>query len=190
MERLTGDGDPSDLDSAGDPDGETEVGDHRVRRIRPADVPTAVALVHELAEYEKAPQECHLTAEQLRRALFAESPALFGHVAEIDGEVVGTALWFRTFSTWRGAHGIYLEDLYVRPAHRGNGLGRALLTALAAECVRHGYGRLEWSVLDWNAPAIGFYESLRARPVLGWTVYRLANSALVELGGSGTGRIG
>jgi GNAT superfamily N-acetyltransferase len=157
--------------------------DSRIRRIVPSDVERVVTLVHELADYEKAPQECHLTEEQLRVALFGPSPALFGHVAELDGEVVGFALWFLSFSTWRGVHGIYLEDLFVRPACRGSGLGRALLTALARECVERGYERFEWSVLDWNAPAIGFYESLGATPVDGWTRYRLADDALTALAG-------
>jgi len=140
-----------------------------------------VTLVYELADYEKAPQECHLTTEQLQAALFGPAPALFGYVAELDGEVVGFALWFLSFSTWRGVHGIYLEDLFVRPACRGSGLGRALLTTLARECVERGYERFEWSVLDWNAPAIGFYESLGATPVDGWTRYRLADDALAAL---------
>jgi GNAT superfamily N-acetyltransferase len=155
--------------------------DSRIRRIAPSDVERVVTLVHELADYEKAPQECHLTTEQLRAALFGPAPALFGHVAELDGEVVGFALWFLSFSTWRGVHGIYLEDLFVRPACRGSGLGRALLATLARECVERGYGRFEWSVLDWNAPAIGFYESLGATPVDGWTRYRLADDALAAL---------
>jgi GNAT superfamily N-acetyltransferase len=123
-----------------------------------------------------------MTAGQLRAALFAPAPALFGHVAEVDGEVVGLALWFLNFSTFRGTHGIYLEDLFVHPDHRGSGLGRALLTELAEECVREGYGRLEWAVLDWNAPAIGFYESLGAAPRDGWTVYRLTDEALAKAG--------
>ena len=157
--------------------------DSRIRRIAPSDVERVVTLVYELADYEKAPQECHLTPAQLRVALFGPSPALFGHVAEQDGEVVGFALWFLSFSTWRGVHGIYLEDLFVRPACRGSGLGRALLTTLARECVERGYQRFEWSVLDWNAPAIGFYESLGATPVDGWTRYRLADDALAALAG-------
>ena len=118
-----------------------------VRRAVPADVPAVVALVHELADYEREPASCHLTAEQLHAALFGPEPALFGHVAEAGGEVVGCALWFLSFSTWRGVHGLHLEDLYVRPAHRGAGLGRALLAALAGVCVERGYGRLEWAVL-------------------------------------------
>ncbi|GAB3484874.1 GNAT family N-acetyltransferase [Amycolatopsis cihanbeyliensis] len=153
----------------------------QIRRVRESDVDTVVELVHELAEYEKAPQECHLEAGQLRAALFAESPALFGHVAEVDGEVVGFALWFLNFSTWRGVHGIYLEDLYMRPSRRGAGLGKALLAELARECVRRGYARLEWWVLDWN-PATEFYTSLGAVPMDEWTVYRLTEGPLRELG--------
>jgi GNAT superfamily N-acetyltransferase len=156
--------------------------DPRIRRIAPSDVPAAVALVHELAAYEKEPDSCHLTAAQLHRALFGEQPALFGHVAEVDGEVAGIALWFLNFSTWRGEHGIYLEDLYVSPSQRGSGLGRALLQTLAEESVAQGYARLEWSVLDWNEPAIGFYRSLGAVAMDGWTVNRLTDDALRELG--------
>ncbi|WP_367135407.1 N-acetyltransferase family protein [Saccharothrix sp. HUAS TT1] len=159
--------------------------DARVRRVREEDVPAIVGLVEELAEYERARHECHLTAEQLHDALFRPSPALFGHVAEVDGRVVGTALWFLNFSTWRGTHGIYLEDLYVQPAHRGDGLGRALLQALARECVERGYARLEWWVLDWNAPAIGFYKSLGAIPMDEWTVFRLTDGPLTRLGQDG-----
>lgn len=158
--------------------------DNGVRRIQPSDVECVVELVHELAEYEKAPEECHLTAALLHTALFRESPALFGHVAEADGEVVGMALWFLNFSTWDGVHGIYLEDLYVRPAHRRSGLGRALLSALAEECVREGYSRLQWSVLNWNAPAIRFYRSLGALPMDDWTVFRLTGDALGRAGGA------
>ena len=145
-------------------------------------MPAVVGLVHELAAYERAPKECRLTAESLHEALFRTSPALFGHVAEVDGEVVGCALWFLNFSTWRGTHGIYLEDLYVRTDQRGAGLGKALLTALAEECVERGYSRLEWWVLDWNAPAIGFYTSLGAIPMDEWTVFRLTDDALAALG--------
>lgn len=145
-------------------------------------MPAVVGLVRELAEYERLAHECEMTADQLRAALFRPDPALFGHVAEVDGEVVGYALWFLSFSTFRGTHGIYLEDLFVRPAHRSSGLGRALLTVLAEECVRRGYARLEWSVLDWNDPAIGFYKTLGAGPRDGWTVYQLTDEALAALG--------
>ena len=111
-----------------------------------------VDLVRDLAEYERLEHEYEMTPDQLHAALFGPEPALFGHVAEVDGEVVGFTLWFLSFSTFRGTHGIYLEDLFVRPAHRGSGLGRALLTELAEECVRRGYARLEWSVLDGMFP--------------------------------------
>lgn len=154
--------------------------DNRIRRVTESDVDDVVTLVHELAEFEKAPQECRLTAAQLRTALFGDAPALFGHVAEVDGEVVGCALWFLNFSTWRGVHGIYLEDLYVRPARRGSGLGKALLATLAEECVARGYERLEWWVLNWN-PATEFYKALDAVPMDEWTVYRLTDEPLRAL---------
>ena len=152
-----------------------------VRRIRPDDVPAVVALVRELADYEKALHEVRLTDEQLHERLFGEAPALFGHVAAADdGDVVGMALWFLNFSTWRGTHGVYLEDLYVQPAHRGTGLGTELLRALATLCVERGYARLEWSVLDWNTPSIEFYEAAGAVPMDGWTVFRLTDDALSD----------
>jgi GNAT superfamily N-acetyltransferase len=154
--------------------------DNRIRRIRKSDVDVVVGLVHELAEFEQAPQACHLTTDQLRTALFGEAPALFGHVAEAGGEVVGCALWFKNFSTWRGVHGIYLEDLFVTPQRRGSGLGKALLAALAEECVRGDLGRLEWSVLDWN-PATEFYQALDAEPMNEWTTYRLEGEPLKAL---------
>jgi len=156
--------------------------DERIRRARPDDVPAIVELVYSLAEYERARHECHLTADQLHTALFGATPAVFCHVAEHEGEVVGCAIWFLSFSTWRGVHGIYLEDLFVRPETRGTGLGKALLTALAQECVTQGYERLEWSVLNWNTPAIDFYKSLCAHPQDEWTIYRLTDDALKGLG--------
>jgi GNAT superfamily N-acetyltransferase len=152
--------------------------DPRIRRVRESDVDAVVGLAYELAEYERAPQDCHLTAEQLHTALFGPAPALFGHVAEVDGRVVGSALWFLNFSTWRGTHGIFLEDLYVQPAMRGSGLGKALLMALARECVDKGYARLEWSVLDWNTPAIDFYKAAGAVAMDEWTVFRLTDGPL------------
>jgi GNAT superfamily N-acetyltransferase len=149
-----------------------------VRPIRPDDVPAVVGLVRELADYEKALDEVLLTEEQLTACLFGHSPALFGHVAEDEGRVVGVALWFLNFSTWRGTHGIYLEDLYVQPGHRGRGLGRELLRTLAEVCVERGYSRLEWSVLDWNTPSIEFYKAAGAVPMDEWTVFRLTDDAL------------
>lgn len=154
---------------------------YAIRRAQHADVPAVVGLVHELAEYERAAENCTLSEQQLTAALFGERPALFGSVAEVEGVVVGCALWFLSFSTWRGVHGVYLEDLYVQPAHRGGGLGRALLTALTLECREQGYARLEWAVLNWNAPSIGFYRALGAQPQDDWTVFRLTDDALAAL---------
>lgn len=140
-------------------------------------------MVRELAEYEKALDEARASEEQLHEALFGERPAAFAHMAETaDGEVAGFALWFLNFSTWRGVHGIYLEDLYVRPGLRGGGYGKALLTELARICVERGYERLEWSVLNWNTPSINFYRSLGAKPQDEWAVYRLTDEALTSLG--------
>ncbi|WP_236241399.1 GNAT family N-acetyltransferase [Streptomyces sp. CC228A] len=154
-----------------------------IRTAVPADVPLIHAMVRELALYEKALEEVRATEDQLREALFGERPAAFAHVAQDDsGEVVGFALWFLNFSTWRGVHGIYLEDLYVRPEARGGGHGRALLRELARICGERGYERLEWSVLDWNEPAIGFYRSLGAVAMDEWTVHRLTDDALAALG--------
>ena len=152
-----------------------------VRPVGPDDVAAVVALVRELAAYERAEHEALMTPGQLHEALFGASPAVFGHVAETpDGAVAGFALWFLTFSTWRGTHGIHLEDLYVRPEHRGSGFGRELLRTLAAECVDRGFSRLEWAVLDWNTPSIEFYRAAGAVPMDGWTTFRLTDEALTR----------
>jgi GNAT superfamily N-acetyltransferase len=157
-----------------------------IRNATPADVPVIHAMVRELAEYEKALHEAQATEAQLREALFGERPAAYAFIAETpEGEAAGFALWFLNFSTWRGVHGIYLEDLYVRPERRGGGYGKALLTELARTCVERGYQRLEWSVLNWNEPSIRFYEALGARPQDEWSVYRLTAGALAELGAVG-----
>lgn len=154
-----------------------------IRTATPADVPVIHEMVRELADYEKALHEAKATEEQLHEALFGERPAAFAHIAEAeDGRVAGFALWFLNFSTWRGVHGIYLEDLYVRPQLRGGGHGKALLTELARICVERGYERLEWSVLNWNTPAIDFYRSLGALPQDEWTVYRLTDGPMNRLG--------
>ncbi|MCM1971005.1 MULTISPECIES: GNAT family N-acetyltransferase [unclassified Streptomyces] len=156
-----------------------------IRSAVVSDVPVIHAMIRELAEYEKVPHEARATEEQLREALFGERPAAFAHLAVTEeGEVVGFSLWFLSFSTWRGVHGIYLEDLYVRPGVRGGGHGKALLRELARICVERGYERLEWSVLKWNEPTIAFYEALGARPQDEWSVYRLTEGALAELGGA------
>jgi GNAT superfamily N-acetyltransferase len=160
--------------------------DPGIRRVRESDLAAVVGLVHELAEYERVPMAFQLSRRQLRRALFGPEPALFGHVAEVRGTVVGCALWFLNYSTvpeldLKGSLGIYLEDLYVQPEYRGRGLGRGLLAALAAESCQRGFSRLEWSVLDWNQTAIGFYEALGARPTDGCTTFRLSGAALTAL---------
>jgi GNAT superfamily N-acetyltransferase len=156
-----------------------------IRSATPADVPVIHGLVRDLAEYERGLHEVRATQEQLRDVLFGERPAAFCDIAEVEGEVAGFALWFLNFSTWLGCHGIYLEDLYVRPDRRRDGIGRALLVHLARRCVERGYGRLEWSVLDWNEPALGFYRSIGAVPMDEWTVHRLTGDALAELARSG-----
>ena len=152
-----------------------------IRRASPADVPAIYALLRDLAEYERSLPEVTGTPDELFQSLFGPDPAVFAHVAEHEGTVVGFALWFLNYSTWLCQHGIYLEDLYVTPEMRGHGYGRALLAELAASCVHNGYGRLEWWVLDWNAPARGFYASLGARPMDEWTVHRLTGQALADL---------
>lgn len=152
--------------------------------IRPArleDVPRISELIGELAEYERAADQAVATADDLRAALFASQPALFGHVALCDDQIVGFALWFINYSTWVGKHGIYLEDLYVTPEMRGRGAGKALLAELASICVQRGYRRLDWWVLDWNEPAIGFYRSIGAEAMSEWTVYRLSGQPLADL---------
>ncbi|MFF1451828.1 GNAT family N-acetyltransferase [Streptomyces sp. NPDC058274] len=156
-----------------------------IRTATPADVPVIRSMIRELAEYEKVVHEARASEEQLREALFGDRPAAFAHIAEEAGEPVGFALWFLNFSTWRGVHGIYLEDLYVRPQARGGGHGKALLTELAKICVERGYERLEWAVLNWNRPSIDFYEALGARPQDEWTVYRLTDDALAKIGSPG-----
>lgn len=155
-----------------------------IREATPDDVPAILRLVHELAVYEKEPDAVEATEEHFTAALFpaSGSPTTFAHVAEVDGEVVGMAVWYLTFSTWTGVNGIWLEDLFVEPEHRGSGLGRELLATLARTCVERGYRRLEWWVLDWNEPSIGFYRSLGAVPQDEWTVFRMDGDALATLG--------
>jgi GNAT superfamily N-acetyltransferase len=152
-----------------------------IQPVRPVDVPAVVAMVHELADYERAPESCHLTEADLHAALFGPTPALFGHVAtDGDGRCVGMMLWFLNFSTWEGRHGIYLEDLYISPAARGAGIGAAMLATLAGICVERGYPRLQWWVIDWN-PAREFYRSLGAVATPEWVPYRLTGPALEKL---------
>ena len=155
-----------------------------IRTAVPADVPTIRELIAELALYEREPQAAKATEEQLHRALFGEQPAVYALMAEDDatGAVVGFAVYFLNFSTWTGVHGIYLEDLFVRPEARGGGHGTALLRELARIACERGYARVEWSVLDWNEPSIAFYKSLGAVPQDEWTTMRLTGEALAQLG--------
>ncbi len=152
-----------------------------IRPARPGDEADIYRMVVELAEYERAADEVSSTPHDLAAALFADDPQVSCHVAEQDGSIVAFALWYVTYSTWTGRHGIWLEDLYVRPSHRGRGTGRALLAELAAECERREYRRLEWWVLDWNSPALRFYDSLGATAMSEWTVRRMDGESLTRL---------
>jgi len=144
-------------------------------------------MIHDLAIYEKEPDAVRNTPEMLTEALFGENPRVFATMAETAaGEVRGFALWFLNYSTWEGVHGIYLEDLYVRPEARGEGHGKALLQHLAATAVDRGYARVEWSVLDWNEPSINFYKKLGAVPMEEWSTFRLTGGALDAFGGAGS----
>ncbi|MEV4394242.1 GNAT family N-acetyltransferase [Nonomuraea sp. NPDC049607] len=152
-----------------------------IRPATPEDVPAVVSMIRELAAYENAVHEVRVTEDMLRDSLFGERPAAFAHMAEENGEPVGFTIWFLTYSTWRGVHGIYMEDLYVRPEHRGGGHGRALMAELARICAERGYQRLEWSVLDWNEPSIAFYDKLGAVRQDEWLKYRLTDEPLERL---------
>ncbi len=152
-----------------------------IRRARPGDEAEIVAMIEELAAFEKASAECTVTETQMRAALFAEQPIAFAHMVEVDGQPAATAVWFRNFSTWDGVAGIYLEDLFVRPAFRRRGLARKLLSALAAECVTNGYTRLSWAVLNWNVNAIALYDAVGGKPQTEWTTYRVSGEELTAL---------
>lgn len=153
----------------------------RIRRGEPGDAAAITAMIHGLAKFEHAPEQCTVGESQVRSALFGAAPTLRAHVAEVDGEVAAMALWFLNFSTWDGVEGIYLEDLFVRPQFRRLGLARGLLTALAGECVVNNYTRLSWAVLNWNTDAIALYESVGGRPQNEWTTYRVSGSELTAL---------
>ncbi len=159
-----------------------------VRSARPGDAGLILTLVSELAAYERLSHAVAASRADIDRALFAPDPKVFCEIAELAGEPVGFALWFYNFSTFLGRHGLYLEDLYVRPHARGAGVGRALLADLARRCVREGLGRMEWAVLDWNAPAIGFYDRLGAASLDDWRIRRLSGEALARLGGDALDR--
>jgi diamine N-acetyltransferase len=152
-----------------------------IRRARPDEAGLVLSLVRELAEYEKLSHEVEATETMIADALFGKNARLFCDIAEWNGEVAGFAVWFINFSTFSGRSGIYLEDLFVRPALRGKGIGKALLSHLAKECVTQGWSRLQWSVLDWNTPSIEFYKSLGAVLMDEWTVCKVAGPALSAL---------
>ena len=155
-----------------------------IRRAMPGDTADITEMIHALAEFECAAEQCTVTETQISTALFVNSPTVYGHVAEVDGEIAAVALWFVNFSTWDGVAGIYLEDLFVRPRFRRRGLARALLAALARECLDNGYTRLSWAVLNWNSDAIALYDGVGGAPQPEWTTYRLSGSGLAELAGS------
>ena len=155
-----------------------------IRSATPADVPVILKFIRGLAEYEKLAHECEATEAQLEKTLFGEKPFAEVVIAFRDDEAAGFALFFHNYSTFLARPGIYLEDLFVEPAQRGRGVGRALLAHLASLAVERDCGRFEWSVLDWNADAIRFYESLGARPMSDWTIYRVTGEALQKLASS------
>ena len=152
-----------------------------IRFAEPADVPTLLALVRELADYERAADQVRATPELLHEALFGPKPAAEALIAEMDGAPVGMALFFHNFSTWTGRRGLYLEDLYVTPAARGAGVGKALLKRLAEIAVARGCARFEWAVLDWNQPAIDFYRAMGAEMMDEWRICRVSGVALSAL---------
>ena len=157
-----------------------------IRAARPDDATLIFALVCELADYENLQGDVVATPDALAGALFALQPRLSCDIAEWDGEPAGFAVWFLNYSTFRGRHGLYVEDLFVRPAFRGHGIGKALMARLARHCVEQGFARFEWAVLDWNAPSIAFYKSIGAQVMDEWRICRLSGKALQDFAGAGT----
>ena len=154
-------------------------------KIRPAkreEVGEVLQLIQDLATYEKAPDQVKASRDDLLNTIFAKEPRVFCDLVEVDGQIAGMAIWFLNYSTWQAKHGIYLEDLYIKPEFRAKGYGKALLKHLAQICDKQGYGRLQWWVLDWNSPAIEFYRSFGAEAMDEWTVYRTSGQALKDLG--------
>jgi GNAT superfamily N-acetyltransferase len=154
-------------------------------KIRPAkreEVGEVLQLIQDLATYEKAPDQVEASRDDLLNTIFAKEPKVFCDLVEVDGQIAGMAIWFLNYSTWQAKHGIYLEDLYIKPEFRAKGYGKALLKHLAQICDKQGYGRLQWWVLDWNSPAIEFYRSFGAEAMDEWTVYRTSGQALKDLG--------
>ena len=154
-----------------------------IRAARPADRALIFTLVRELADYEKLSTEVDASEGAIAQALFCEAPRLFCDIAEWNGEPAGFSTWFLNYSTFRGSHGIFIEDLFVRPAYRGRGIGRALMAHLARRCVDEGYGCCDWAVLDWNVPSITFYKSIGAQARDDWRLYRLSGEALARFAG-------
>lgn len=152
-----------------------------LRTAQPGDEEGILGAIRGLAVYEREPDAVLNSVDALTGTLFGDDPRAFAHVIERDGAIVGIAIWFLTYSTWTGRHGVWLEDLYVEGAQRGRGYGTALIAALAAVCVERDYSRLEWTVLDWNSPAIAFYRSLGAQPMSEWTTQRLVGPDLSKL---------
>ncbi|MGE5564830.1 MAG: N-acetyltransferase family protein [Parcubacteria group bacterium] len=155
-----------------------------VRPAEPNDAALIYGFIRDLAEYEKLLEEVTATEDGIARDLFGDNPRVFCDIAEVDGEPVGFAVWFYNYSTFWGRHGIYLEDLFVRPQARGKGAGKALLARLARRCVEEGLPRLDWAVLDWNAPSIAFYDSIGAEALDDWIIRRLGGEALRKLAAS------
>ena len=152
-----------------------------IRLARPGDEAEIVAMIHELAEFERAAEQCTVTETHITAALFGDNPVGFCHIAEVGGDAAAVALWFRNFSTWDGEAGVYLEDLFVRPAFRRRGLARMMLATLARECVDNGYSRLSWAVLDWNVNAIALYDAVGGKQMSEWITYRVSGPELSAL---------
>ena len=157
----------------------------KIRTATQSDLPVILQYIHDLAKYEKAPDEVELSLDDLKDSLFGPNPQVFCLISEQDNETTGFAVWHLNYSTWLGKHGIYLEDLYVDPKFRGQGHGKALLQKLAQICIENGYKRLQWWVLDWNESAIDFYKSIGAQPMDQWTVFRVSGSSLRKLATEG-----
>jgi GNAT superfamily N-acetyltransferase len=156
-----------------------------IRAARREDSALIFALINELADYEKLTAEVDATEEQIAAALFADNPRLSCDIADWDGEPAGFAVWFLNYSTFRGRHGLYVEDIFVRPAYRKRGIGKALMARLAQRCVEQGYARCEWAVLDWNAPSIAFYRSIGAEVLNEWRICRLSGPELTRFARDG-----
>ena len=152
-----------------------------IREAKVEDIQVIYELIVELAIYEKEPDAVVASVEDIKENLFGTNPVAYCHVAEVDGQVVGIAIWFLNYSTWLGKAGLYLEDLFVKPEFRGSGLGLSLMKTLAQVCVDRGYERFQWWVLDWNEPALGLYRSIGAVPMDEWTVHRVTGAELEEL---------